>query len=142
MEKWKLELGSYSLSDELGSNRDFTLVVNAEEAFIDGIYYCPHHPEGTVERYAIQCDCRKPGLGMLTKAAEDHGIDLKHSYLVGDKLSDVKCAQKAGMISILVLTGYGKDEMKKITEIVKSAIGYKNGRDEIKVHNMLFQLSQ
>ena len=90
--------------------------LSAKKAFIDGIYYCPHHPEGTVERYAIQCDCRKPGLGLLTKAAEEHGIDLKHSYLVGDKLSDVECALKAGMTSILVLTGYGKDAMKKITE--------------------------
>jgi D-glycero-D-manno-heptose 1,7-bisphosphate phosphatase len=90
--------------------------LSAEKAFIDGIYYCPHHPEGTVERYAIQCDCRKPGLGLLTKAAEKHGIDLKHSYLVGDKLSDVECALQAGMTSILVLTGYGKNAMKKITE--------------------------
>lgn len=89
--------------------------LSGEKAFIDSIYYCPHHPEGKVERYAIQCDCRKPSLGMLTKAAEEHGIDLKHSYLVGDKLSDVGCAQKAGMTSILVLTGYGKDEKKKIT---------------------------
>ena len=90
--------------------------LSAEKAFIDGIYYCPHHPEGAVERYAIQCDCRKPGLGLLTKAAKEHSIDLKHSYLVGDKLSDVECALKAGMTSILVLTGYGKDAMKKITE--------------------------
>jgi D,D-heptose 1,7-bisphosphate phosphatase len=90
--------------------------LSAEKAFIDGIYYCPHHPEGSVKQYAIQCDCRKPGLGLLKQAAEEHSIDLKHSYLVGDKLSDVECGQKAGLISILVLTGYGKDEMKKITE--------------------------
>ena len=53
---------------------------------------------------------------MLTKAAEEHGIDLKHSYLVGDKLSDVECAQRAGMSGILVLTGYGNNEKKKIAD--------------------------
>ena len=90
--------------------------LSAEKAFIDAVYYCPHHPEGTVERYAIQCDCRKPGVGMIRQAAEEHGIDPRHSYLVGDKLSDVECAQRAGMRGILVLTGYGKDEMKKITD--------------------------
>lgn len=90
--------------------------LSAEKAFIDAIYYCPHHPAGTVEKYALQCNCRKPGVGMLTQAAEDHGIDLKHSYLIGDKLSDIECGQRAGMSSILVLTGYGKDEEKKITE--------------------------
>ena len=87
-----------------------------EKAFIDAVYYCPHHPEGTVERYAVQCNCRKPALGMLRQAAEEHGIDLKHSCLVGDKLSDIECAQRAGMSGILVLTGYGKDEMKKIAD--------------------------
>ena len=90
--------------------------LSAAKAFIDAIYYCPHHPEGVIEEYAIQCDCRKPGSGMLTQAAQDHGIDLKHSYLVGDKLSDVECAQRTGVSGILVLTGYGKDERKKITD--------------------------
>jgi D-glycero-D-manno-heptose 1,7-bisphosphate phosphatase len=89
--------------------------LSEERAFIDAIYYCPHHPEGTIEQYAIQCNCRKPGLGMLAQAAQDHDIDLKHSYLVGDKLSDVECAQRAGMRSILVLTGYGMGERRKIT---------------------------
>jgi D-glycero-D-manno-heptose 1,7-bisphosphate phosphatase len=90
--------------------------LSAEKAFIDAVYYCPHHPEGAVEQYAIKCDCRKPGLGMLTQATEDYGIDLKHSYLVGDKLSDVECAQKAGMSGILVLTGYGKEARKMIAD--------------------------
>ena len=89
--------------------------LSAEKAFIDAFYYCPHHPEGTVEPYTIQCKCRKPGLGMLTQDSEDHKIDLKHSYLVGDKLSDIECAQRAGMSGILVLTGYGMNERKKIT---------------------------
>ena len=97
-------------------HQEMSKQLSAEKAFIDAVYYCPHHPEGTVEGYAVQCDCRKPGVGMIRQAAEEHGIDPKHSYLVGDKLSDVECAQRAGMSGILVLTGHGKDEMKKITD--------------------------
>ena len=50
---------------------------------------------------------------MLTQAADEHGIDLSQSYLVGDKLTDIECAQRAGARGILVLTGYGKDEAEK-----------------------------
>jgi len=91
-------------------------MLSAQRAYIEAIYYCPHYPEGTVEHYSRECDCRKPSPGMLAQAADEHGIDLTQSYLVGDKLTDVECAQRAGSRGILVLTGYGKEEVKKIDD--------------------------
>ena len=83
-------------------------------ACLDGIYYCPHHPEGIIEPYRKECDCRKPAAGLLMRAARDHGIDLSRSYLVGDKRTDLECACRAGVKGILVLTGYGAEECKHI----------------------------
>jgi len=77
---------------------------------IDGIYYCPHHPD--FDSHA--CDCRKPKTGMLLQAATDHGIDLRKSYMIGDKLIDIQTGQNAGCKNILVLTGYGRDTLDEL----------------------------
>ena len=73
-------------------------------ARVDGIYYCPHVS-------ADQCDCRKPKTGMLERAAFDLPLDLKKSFIVGDRGSDVELARRAGSRSILVRTGYGEGEL-------------------------------
>jgi D-glycero-D-manno-heptose 1,7-bisphosphate phosphatase len=83
-----------------------------EGAFLDGIYYCPHHPTEGQEPYRKICDCRKPAAGLLKKAAEDLGVDLTCSYAVGDRLADLECGHRAGAKGVLVLTGYGKDELE------------------------------
>lgn len=73
---------------------------------LDGIYFCPHHPEGTVEAYRQQCDCRKPQPGMLLSAQAELNIDMHSSYMVGDKIEDMMAAQAAGVgTKILVRTG-------------------------------------
>ncbi len=79
------------------------------DARLDGIYFCPHHPEGSVERYRRECECRKPGIGLLERAALEHNLDLASSFVVGDKYLDVETGFRAGTRSILVLTGYGRD---------------------------------
>lgn len=81
-------------------------------AVIDGIYYCPHHPGGTIKEYSIVCRCRKPGAGMIKKAARDLGIDIEKSFLVGDKTSDILAGHRAGLTTILVKTGYGGTDMR------------------------------
>jgi len=81
-------------------------------AELDAIYYCPHHPDVGEPPYRRDCDCRKPKLGMIHTAEKDLGVDAKRSYMVGDKLSDVEFGKRAGCISILVLTGYGKGELE------------------------------
>ncbi|MBC7659603.1 MAG: HAD family hydrolase [Chitinophagaceae bacterium] len=64
-------------------------------AKIDAFYYCPHHPQGTVKSYAIECDCRKPGTALLKEAARAFHIDWEKSFFVGDRSSDIECAINA-----------------------------------------------
>jgi D-glycero-D-manno-heptose 1,7-bisphosphate phosphatase len=73
---------------------------------LDGIYFCPHHPEAVVEEYKQVCDCRKPQPGMFFTAKEELNIDMAASYMVGDKLEDMQAAINAGVgTKILVRSG-------------------------------------
>lgn len=73
---------------------------------LDGIYFCPHHPTAGEAPYRQECNCRKPAPGMLLDAANDLGIDLAASYMVGDKAADMQAAKAAGVShKILVRTG-------------------------------------
>jgi D-glycero-D-manno-heptose 1,7-bisphosphate phosphatase len=76
-------------------------------AKLDAIYYCPHDPNN------ISCECRKPRPGMLFRARRDLDIDLSQSYVIGDKHTDVETAYTVGAKSILVLTGYGRDQLQQ-----------------------------
>lgn len=75
-------------------------MIGAERAYLNAIYYCPHHPDAGYpeerKEYKIKCNCRKPAPGMLLKAAEDWNIDLANSYMIGDRQSDVKAGEAAG----------------------------------------------
>jgi D-glycero-D-manno-heptose 1,7-bisphosphate phosphatase len=79
--------------------------LGAESVNLDGIYYCPHHPEGVVEPFAIECDCRKPQPGLLLRAAADLGITLERSWFVGDILDDIEAGSRAGCRTALVDLG-------------------------------------
>jgi D-glycero-D-manno-heptose 1,7-bisphosphate phosphatase len=79
-------------------------------ARLDGFYYCPHHPDASVESLRMQCDCRKPRPGMLTRAAADLEIDLTRSFVVGDRWHDIEAGQAVGSRGVLVRTGYGRSE--------------------------------
>ncbi len=85
-------------------------------ASLDGIYYCPHHPDGRVEPYRMKCACRKPGTGLLERAARDLDIDLSSSYIIGDRYKDLETGFRAELRGILVLTGYGKGEYEYLRE--------------------------
>ena len=76
-------------------------------ARIDRIYYCPHHPTEGKPPYNIECACRKPATGMLLQGAQELGIDLEKSFVVGDRIVDVQAGKAVGAATILVLTGYG-----------------------------------
>jgi len=73
-----------------------------EGAEIDGLYYCPHHPDGDVEAYRRSCDCRKPAPGLLRAAARELEIGLSASWMVGDKASDIAAGAAAGCRTVLV----------------------------------------
>jgi histidinol-phosphate phosphatase family protein len=89
-------------------------LLGKEHAFLDRIYYCPHHPEkgfeGERAELKVTCECRKPGIGMIQRAVKDLNIDLSRSWLIGDTTTDLQTAKNAGVKAILVRTGYaGKD---------------------------------
>jgi len=70
-----------------------------------GFYYCPHHPDGSITRYAVDCGCRKPQPGMLQQAARELDIDLENSWMVGDILDDIEAGRRAGCRTILINNG-------------------------------------
>lgn len=76
-----------------------------EHVSLDGYYYCPHHPQGSVKRYAFECNCRKPLPGMLLKAAHEHAIDMRASWMIGDILHDVEAGNRAGCRTLLIDNG-------------------------------------
>jgi D-glycero-D-manno-heptose 1,7-bisphosphate phosphatase len=85
-----------------------------DEARLDGIYYCPHYPRANLAEYRVDCDCRKPRPGMLLKAAEELGLDLARSFVVGDRSSDLEAGRAVGAKCILVLSGYGRGELEYV----------------------------
>jgi histidinol-phosphate phosphatase family protein len=91
-------------------------LLGREHAFLDRIYFCPHHPEkgfpGERPELKIECNCRKPKIGMIKKAVADLNIDLSQSWLIGDTTTDVQTAKNAGLKSILLQTGYGGKDGK------------------------------
>ena len=66
-------------------------------AHIDEFFYCPHHIKGIVPEYSFDCECRKPKIGMIKQALEKYDIHLAGSLLIGDKESDIECAENAGI---------------------------------------------
>jgi histidinol-phosphate phosphatase family protein len=80
-----------------------------EGGFLDGIYFCPHHPTEGQGRYLLSCDCRKPSPGLLLKAAAELNLDPAGSYMVGDTLKDIEAGERVGARGVLVRTGYGAE---------------------------------
>jgi D-glycero-D-manno-heptose 1,7-bisphosphate phosphatase len=85
--------------------RRLDTLLEAEGVELSGHYYCPHHPDGNVRRYARACDCRKPGPGLLVRAAAQHDIDLGASWMIGDILNDIEAGRRAGCRTILIDNG-------------------------------------
>ena len=89
-----------------------------EDLFKKGIkieksYFCPHHPNVT-GKYGIECDCRKPNTGNFELAVKEFDIDVKNSFMIGDKITDLIPAEKLGITPVLVKTGYGLESLKKL----------------------------
>ena len=85
-------------------------LLEREGAYLDGIYYCPHHPDVGSPRYRKTCQCRKPNTGLVEWAAKELDIDCSKSYVIGDRGTDLAFGEKIGATGILVLTGYGRGE--------------------------------
>lgn len=84
-------------------------ILGDEGAYVDDLFFCPHHPHkgyvGEVPELKIECECRKPRIGMITQAAEKYNIDLSQSWYVGDTARDIQTGINAGMRTVLVRTG-------------------------------------
>ena len=92
--------GEVTLAELQQIHNKMETLLGAEGAYLDGIYYCPHHPhkgyEGEIPELKIDCDCRKPKPGMILKAAEDFNIDLSQSWMIGDGENDIQAGSAAG----------------------------------------------
>lgn len=86
-------------------------LLGQENAYLDAIYYCPHHPDKGFpeenQEYKIDCDCRKPKTGLIKQAENNYNIDLKNSFMIGDSARDILCGKAAGLRTIALRTGYG-----------------------------------
>lgn len=100
-------------------------LLGKEGVYIDDIFYCPHHPDkGYPEEnpaYKIDCNCRKPKIGMIEDAAKKFNIDLSKSYMIGDTTIDIELAKRAGLKSVLVATGLaGADKKYDVEPDIKA----------------------
>ena len=116
-------------ADELdGIHRKLETLLGQSGAYIDGLYYCPHHPdrgcEGEVPELKCECECRKPKPGLLRQAAEDFHIDLAASWMIGDGKNDILAGKNAGCRTILISGSeedFGQDyTVRSLLEGVKS----------------------
>lgn len=100
-------------------------LLGKEGAYLDAIYYCPHHPhkgyEGEIPELKIECHCRKPKPGMLLEAANKYNIDLSQSWMIGDAENDIQCGRAAGCKTVLIGDGeYGQDfSIQTLLEFIK-----------------------
>ena len=103
-------------------------MLGKEGAYLDGVYYCPHHPDkgfaGEVEELKIVCECRKPKAGLLLQAAKDFNIDLSKSWMIGDSENDVLAGRNAGCKTALIgETDYGQNlQATSLLDFVKEIL--------------------
>jgi D-glycero-D-manno-heptose 1,7-bisphosphate phosphatase len=97
-------------------NKRMRVLLEAEGAFLDAVYYCPHHPSDGQPPYRQECRCRKPNPGLLEQSARAHGLELAASYMVGDSYTDMLTGQAAGCRSIL-LGGVKCDSCRLMQEV-------------------------
>lgn len=100
--------GLMTLADAIAVQEHVIGLYDANQAVLGASYLCPHAP-------AARCACRKPAPGMITAAARELSLDLRRSLLVGDALSDIQAARRAGIPAILVLSGRGRDQLRLAT---------------------------
>lgn len=100
--------GLFPESHVVALNSRLVTLLNEEGSSIDAVYYCPHHVDGVVAEYAIACNCRKPKIGMIERAFNEHPeFDRTCAYMVGDQSTDIGLARNANLKAVLVKTGFG-----------------------------------
>lgn len=101
--------GSVTFEELDAIHKHMYMLLGKEGAYVDGLYFCPHHPdsgyEGEVKGLKVDCDCRKPKIGLLKKAEVEFNIDLENSWFIGDTNMDVQTGINAGMHTCLLKSG-------------------------------------
>lgn len=98
-------LGRFSEDALSAVERHISAALRGNGVTLEGFYYCPHLPNGAIARYAVVCSCRKPGSGLLVRAARDHGLELARCWMVGDILDDIEAGRRARCRTILIDNG-------------------------------------
>jgi D-glycero-D-manno-heptose 1,7-bisphosphate phosphatase len=106
-------LGKATLEGIKSAGRKFADELKNNGVKIKDFFYCYHHPKGTTPGYGIHCECRKPSSFFLKKAARDHNIDLKMSWMIGDRDTDIECGKNVGCKTILITNPLSKEKQGK-----------------------------
>jgi D-glycero-D-manno-heptose 1,7-bisphosphate phosphatase len=114
-------------SEFLKINKKMTRELIKANSFLDGEYYCMHHPYASISKYRVKCTCRKPKPGLIIKAAKEHDLDLNSSVMVGDGLVDVKAGRLAGCKTVLIA---------HMTEFLNDMIEKENARPDFLVASL------
>ena len=105
--------GFVSFEEVENTHKKMETLLGEQHAYLNGIYYCPHHPEkgfeGEIPELKIKCECRKPKAGMIFKAAEELNIDLNNSWMIGDSKRDIEAGKNAGCKTISIKENFGAD---------------------------------
>lgn len=108
--------GEASVKDIEEVHKKMKTILGKEGAYIDDLFYCPHHPDkgfvGEVAELKIDCDCRKPKIGMVKEAQKKFHLDLSQCYMVGDMTMDLEMGRNAGVSTVLVKTGMAGEDKK------------------------------
>jgi len=127
-----------------------------EKGYLDKIYFCPHHPEagheGEITALKVRCNCRKPDIGLLTRAMQELPVDPKHSSMIGDSWRDISVAKKKGIYAYGVRTGFGCRELPidvrpdlmfdSVSDSVIFCLNYKNIAESVLKHVDLNRLNK
>ncbi len=98
--------------------------LKSEGAHLDGIYLCPHHPEGVIPEFTRKCPCRKPGTALVDQAAAELDLDLSASFMIGDHLKDMELALAAGMTAVMVRTGHGREQWAQADDDLRRRVAH------------------
>ena len=119
-------------------HRKMETILGNDNAYIDDLFYCPHHPDkgfvGEVKELKIDCNCRKPKTGLIEEAVSKYNIDLGSSFFIGDSSTDMECARRAGITSVLIRCGHDDNkydvkadyEFEDLEDAVNSLVGDRN----------------
>jgi D,D-heptose 1,7-bisphosphate phosphatase len=137
-----IALGHYKEGEMVQVQNKILQLLKPHHISINGFYYCPHHPQGTVKDYSVNCFCRKPQPGLILRAAKDFNIDLGKSWMIGDTLEVMEAGKRAGCQTMLVNNGHEtKWDMndysmpdQEVNNFRDAALLIINGMDQISIN--------